>query len=515
MPAEHLEKRNTLEHARRYSSLADSIPHMVFRATPGGYLEYHNQVWARYTGQQQGEGMGAGWLDTIHPDDAPTMVEVWKHSIGTGQGYEVEGRFRRFDGIYRWHWVRAEPETNEQGEVIAWLGTITDIHERRSFEEELREARKTAEAANNAKSHFLANMSHEIRTPLNAVMGFSSLLLDSSLSVVDKTRSIAIVQRNCQQLLKIVDELLDLSKVEAGELNVEQTEAPLLDLVHEVSTSMEAQAHRKGIQFRFDISADVPSRLVTDFTRLRQVLLIMVGNGVKFTREGEVAVTTRFYGHDGHCYLEFSVADTGIGIDAKNQDWIFQPFSQADSSATRMFGGTGSGLALARRLARALGGDVVLSQSTPGSGSCFTITIEVVVPADANVESPHDGEVLKGKRILLVEDAEDNQVLIEYFLSQTGAIVELAKNGQEGIDKALRYDYQVVLMDIQMPLVDGYQATRQLRSSGYTRPIIALTAHALQDERDKALETGCNGHLTKPISRPVLIESLLRAIGDG
>jgi CheY-like chemotaxis protein len=224
--------------------------------------------------------------------------------------------------------------------------------------------------------------------------------------------------------------------------------------------------------------------------------------------------------------VTFVVSDTGVGIDHQSAQKIFQPFSQADTSTTRLFGGTGLGLALARRLARALGGDVQLMKSAPGQGSTFTVSIEVEVldqkqwaqldaASENQAEPPRptiDTSALKGKRILLVEDAEDNQFLIQQFLSRTGAIVEIANNGNEGVDKALNNEYEVVLMDIQMPFKDGYQATSELRSKGYQKPIIALTAHALVEEREKCLRTGCTSHLTKPINRQQLIESLVSVI---
>jgi CheY-like chemotaxis protein len=272
----------------------------------------------------------------------------------------------------------------------------------------------------------------------------------------------------------------------------------------------------------------VPERILTDSTRLRQIVLNVIGNALKFTRIGAIEVAARFaVTHTGRSMFYVTVSDTGVGIDPKNAERIFQPFSQADTSTTRIFGGTGLGLALARRLARAMGGDVQLIKSVPGEGSTFLIAIEVEVPAvtawvaegsgyaEADVSGPMDlpdAERLQGKRILLVEDAEDNQFLIRQFLSRTGVILEMASNGEEGVKKALSNEYEVVLMDIQMPLVEGYQATTRLRQAGYNKPIIALTAHALVEEREKSLRTGCNGHLTKPIDRRQLIESLIEIV---
>jgi PAS domain S-box-containing protein len=516
-----------IESLRRYRNLAESIPHIVVRATPEGAMEYCNQNWTNYTGMEPGEAQGDGWQTAFHPDDLPRSLIDWSFSIRNKTRYENEARLRRKDGAYRWHWIKAEPELDERGNVICWLGTVTDIEDRKSFEQKLKEAQRTAELANEAKTHFLANMSHEIRTPLNAIMGFTELLTDPGPSMEEKMKNVAVVRRNCHQLLKIVNEILDISKVEAGELEIEKVETKIDELLNEVKALLRVQAGKKGIELKFAPPEDVPDRVLTDSTRLRQILLNIVGNALKFTQQGSVSVTTKFVRKaNAQSMVTFVVSDTGVGIDHQSAQKIFQPFSQADTSTTRLFGGTGLGLALARRLARALGGDVQLMKSAPGQGSTFAVSVAVEVldqqqwarldaASETQAEPPRptiDTSALKGKRILLVEDAEDNQFLIQQFLSRTGAIVEIANNGNEGVDKALNNEYEVVLMDIQMPFKDGYQATSELRSKGYQKPIIALTAHALVEEREKCLRTGCTSHLTKPINRQQLIESLVSVI---
>jgi PAS domain S-box-containing protein len=538
LQAKQLAERDALEHRanmqsleldslRRYRNLADAIPHMVLRATPRGEMEYHNELWSNYTGMNLEESMGSAWQEAIHPMDRPLVLKIWNRSILKGEPYEVECRIRRHDGTYRWHWVKADNEKDTSGNIIAWLGTCTDIHDRKAAEEELKEAQKRAESANDAKTHFLANMSHEIRTPLNAIMGFTELLLDPSISMEEKLKSVAIVRRNGHALLKIVDEILDISKVEAGGLQTEKVETRVVDLIQEIKALMLIQAGKRKIDLVFTRSSRVPDVVITDSTRVRQILINIVGNAIKFTDKGSVKVSTRFITNmDGRSFLQFQVTDTGLGIGPESAEKIFRPFSQADTSTTRIYGGTGLGLPLARKLARALGGDVRLTSSEPGKGSSFTIEIEVEVPirsewisqVDADESEPPSAaastSVLNGKRILLVEDAEDNQFLITQFLSRTGAIVDIANNGREGVTKALANNYEVVLMDIQMPFVDGYEATTQLRAAGYKTPIIALTAHALNEERDKCLRTGCNSHLTKPINRQQLIDSLVHYVSN-
>lgn len=517
-----------LESLRRYRNLAESIPHIVFRSSPLGELEFHNELWTEYTGLSISVSAGLGWNAAILQADLQKTKDAWRAAVDSDGRFEAECRIRRHDGAYRWHWLKAEPERCESGKVIAWLGTCTDIEDRKSFETKMREAQTVAESANDAKTHFLANMSHEIRTPLNAIMGFTELLMDPNISPEEQFKSVSIVRRNCHQLMKIVDEILDISKVEAGELVTEKIETSVVDLLNEVRMLLMVQARKKGVELDFETTTAIPLKVLTDSTRLRQVILNIVGNALKFTQDGSIGVRASFESiAGGRSFLNITVADTGLGIDERHAEKIFQPFSQADSSTTRIFGGTGLGLALSRRLARAMGGDLTLTKSEPGQGSTFLIAIEVELPKEVDwvargrvrgedeVSKPFDlpdANRLAGKRILLVEDAEDNQFLIKQYLSRTGAILEMAGDGEEGVRMALANDYEVVLMDIQMPLVDGYEATAQLRAAGYTKPIIALTAHALVEEREKSLRTGCTGHLTKPIDRRQLIESLIDVV---
>ena len=517
-----------LESLRRYRGLADAIPHIVMRASAEGAVDYHNQLWSTYTGLESSESMVDGWQSAVDPRDLKNLLLIGNRSISQRRGFEAECRLKRHDGVFRWHWFKSSPDVDSSGRVVAWIATITDIHDRKLAEQNFLKAQKRAEAASDAKTHFLANMSHEIRTPLNAIMGFTELLMDPQISLDEKMRSVSIVRRNGHQLLKLVDEILDISKVEAGGLETESLEANVPELLNELKALMTVQAEKKGVDLIFEFSSRMPSKVMTDATRLRQVLLNIIGNAIKFTEKGSVKVSGRYFtSMEGHSVLRFDVTDTGLGIDRESGERIFEPFSQADSSTTRMYGGTGLGLALSRRLARAMGGDVRLGRSQPGAGSTFEIEIRVELPASSEWvnQASLSGETvaesarpwltnqLLGKRILLAEDAEDNQYLIQQFLNRTGAIVDIASNGQEAIDKAMASDFDVVLMDIQMPLVDGYEATVHLRESGYKVPIIALTAHALIEEREKALSKGCNSHLTKPINRKVLIDRLLEIIG--
>ncbi|MGE0527376.1 MAG: response regulator [Bdellovibrionales bacterium] len=514
-----------VESLKRYRNLADAIPHMVWRARTDGSLDYFNANWTAYTGLMLEESVGIGWQKAIHPDDLGLFLRIWMKAMSTHEAFELECRILRHDGEARWHWIRAVSEEHFSGGVIAWLGTCTDIHDRKLTEEKLIEAERAANLANSSKTNFLANMSHEIRTPMNAILGFTELMLDPEQSLEDRMSCISIVHRNGRQLLKIIDEILDISKVESGRLEVEHVDVNITSMLSDIRSLLQLSASEKGLLLEFSCRTPFPNIVRTDPTRMRQVLLNIIGNAIKFTERGLVKVDIGWEdaGAAGGRLL-FWITDTGMGIIPSQTHRLFKPFSQIDASTTRHFGGTGLGLALSRRLARALGGDVDLESSTLGVGSTFRVTFTVSIvsgaeylkrletaPEFSNSSGPVQSENLAGLDILLVEDLEENRELVERILTQAGASVETADNGEEGVRKALAGDFDIVLMDIQMPLLDGYAATMQLRAQGYRTPIIALTAHALKEERDRCLDAGCDSHLTKPIQRKTLIEQVRRA----
>jgi signal transduction histidine kinase len=385
---------------------------------------------------------------------------------------------------------------------------------RRDAEKAALLAKEEAIAANRAKSDFLAQMSHEIRTPLGAILGFSELLLESSEDEASRRETVGIIIRNGQSLLQIVDEILDMSKVEAGKLAIEILPFSLASMLVDLENLFTPKAREKGLKLQFVYDRRLPEEIQTDPNRLRQILINVIGNAIKFTQSGSVSVIVgRGKAADGKYALEFTVVDTGVGISREHQGLLFKPFSQADSSISRRFGGTGLGLALSKQLARLLQGDLVLSSSEPGKGSTFTLRIMASVKeettqnqatATAGTASPQ--LMLSNIHVLLVDDSGDNRLLMSKILKSTGAIVDMATNGQEAIEKALHNIHDVILMDMQMPVMDGYAAARSLRDQGFTKPIIALTANAMSSERSRCLEAGCNDFHPKPIDRPILID---------
>jgi signal transduction histidine kinase/response regulator of citrate/malate metabolism/ABC-type uncharacterized transport system substrate-binding protein len=395
----------------------------------------------------------------------------------------------------------------------------------------LEDLNRIADSATRAKSEFLANVSHELRTPMTAILGFADVLLGelSSDNVPpDRIEAIGTIQRNGQYLLNLVNDILDLSKIEAGKLNLDRTACSPVQLLSEVLTLVRVRANAKDLPVTLEYEGGIPETIECDPLRLRQILINLLGNAIKFTETGCVKVLTRVVKRcDKPTQLQIDIIDTGVGMAQEQLARIFQPFTQADSSSTRHFGGTGLGLTISKRLAEMLGGDITVS-SEPGKGSTFSVMVEtgnlegitilealnetaaVVVPVPTATINP---TLLLGSRVLLAEDGPDNQRLISHILKKAGAEVTLAENGKIACDTAQAActrgePFSVILMDMQMPVMDGYKATRRLREEGYSGPIIALTANAIKGDDIKCRSAGCDDYLTKPIDRAKFLQAV-------
>lgn len=386
-----------------------------------------------------------------------------------------------------------------------------------------------AESANVAKSEFLANMSHEIRTPLTAILGFTEMLMEPNHSGAQQQEWLHVISRNSKHLLMLVNDILDLSKIEAGKLTLLPQRCDLCAAISEVVSMMRVRAEQAGLFLSMEYRTEIPEMILADGARLRQVLVNLTRNALKFTRRGGVHIATSFLPawRNDRPAIQIKIVDTGIGIAPEHMEHLFDSFYQADASNSRQYGGTGLGLAITHRIVEMMEGEVTV-ESEHGRGSTFTVTIPtgpldgVAMLAQPNetIRDMPDSELhptptrsLEGVRVLLAEDGPDNQRLIEALLTNAGAEVEIVPNGALAVQRALAEPFDLILMDMQMPEMDGYQATRRLRSKGYDRPIIALTADALADDRDKCLKAGCTVYLAKPIDHDRLLDTVATCSG--
>ncbi|MBI1249765.1 response regulator [bacterium] len=443
----------------------------------------------------------------------------------------LRGTWRRIE----LHSVVAQNTGGEGESSVAVLNVLRDVTQQRKTEAELNDSRTKAEESNRIKSEFLANMSHEIRTPMTAILGYTDLLAERLKEIdgdPEQLEFIQTIRRNGEHLLAIINDILDLSKIEAGKMTVEMVPMRVGDLIREVMDLMEVKAAAKGLPLDTIFETKIPMVINSDPIRMRQILVNLVGNAIKFTEIGRVRLRVSFVDSDKS--LRLSVEDSGIGMTQGQINNLFQAFVQADNSTARRFGGTGLGLRISKRLAEMLGGDISVT-SEPGTGSVFCLSVEIKEELDGNWISPQNAQskpekkmeekkakslsagLLKGMKVLLAEDGPDNVRLISFHLRKAGAEVSTVENGKLAIEKLtvdgtvegnLQYPppFDVLLTDMQMPVMDGYEEARLLREKGCQLPIIALTAHAMAGDADKCLEAGCTAYTTKPIDRTRLIE---------
>jgi len=518
-----------IESESRFRSLADHAPMMVWVSESDKRGSYFNRGWLEFTGRTMEQEVGQGWSEGIHPDDRSWCMETYARSYEARKPFEKEYRLRRHDGEFRWVLDHGVPRVSAAGSFVGFIGTCVDITDRRDAERSMELARLEAVDASRAKSEFLANMSHEIRTPMTAIIGYIDLLAQADeyqLGTKERVEAISTVRRNGEHLLGLINEILDISKIEAGQMTIEAIACSVEWVVEDVVGLLKVRAGQRGIVLETVLEYPLPRKIRTDPLRLRQTLTNLVGNAIKFTEQGSVEIRVRFEaGPPGR--LCIAVRDSGIGMTQEQMSRLFTTFMQADTSVSRRFGGTGLGLAISKKLAALLGGDLLV-ESTPGLGSTFRLELAISDEDSATVwngvgdhadpcQKPAPAvtvnamEVPMLGRILVAEDSLDSQRLISFHLRKAGAEVDVVENGLLAVEAVMgamaeSRRYAMVLMDVKMPEMDGYAATRLLRSRGVKTPIVALTAHAMPEDRERSIAAGCDAHMTKPIDRMKLIE---------
>lgn len=505
----------------RFRTLTDGLPQMVWVGGSDGRIEYFSHHWSEFTGHPLDElTADKGWRKIVHPDDLASFSHAWYEAAAAGREFQASCRLGRHDGVWRVFDCRAVPQRDESGGVRNWIGSCTDISEAEEAREALLRTKEQAVDASRLKSAFVANMSHEIRTPLNGVLGLAQIGFRDSAPAEPARRIFERILASGKLLLGIINDVLDFSKIEAGKLGIESVPVNLPETLSVAVESMRDRAGDKGLGLHLELASGLPAACLSDPLRLNQILTNLLSNAIKFTALGEVRL---FACRDGK-RLQLRVSDTGIGMSEEQLARLFVPFEQADGSTTRRFGGTGLGLVITRRLVEMLGGTIRVF-SREGQGSRFEVSLPLIdVPdgvADAVPAAGSPGLRLQGIRVLAAEDNQVNQLVLEDALLFEGALVTLVGDGRQAVERIERDGataYDVVLMDVMMPVMDGHEAASRIHSMAPALPIIGQTAHAMAEERDLCLRSGMCDCITKPLDPEVLvavIKASLPCLGEG
>ncbi len=456
------------------------------------------------------------WEKMVHPDDISSTLKILEQAKKNKARFHHEYRFRKKDGTYIYMEENGIFQKKPDGISYRMLGSMKDVNESKLYQNKLEKARLKAEESDRLKTAFLANMSHEIRTPMNAIIGFSSLLENSSISKSDQSEYIQLIKQSCQNLMGVIDDIIDISMIETKQLTLYKRSFCVSELLDELYSTY--KEYRKLVEkghLDFDLS-ETPDqshdKISSDPERIKQILSNLLGNAIKYTKKGFVKFGAKNLQKNGQPFIEFYVIDSGIGIPKDKQDIIFERFRQVDDSNTRKTGGTGLGLAISRQIAELLGGKITV-HSEPDNGSVFYFTIPVEIKAslkkeDNNMHSIQNDKMNK-QTILVVEDVESNYLLVESILSKKGLNLIHAQNGKEAVDAFKNNSgIDLILMDMRMPGMDGYEATKLIRGHDNKIPIIALTAYAMKSDIEKSLKSGCNDHLSKPIMPKTLLGTI-------
>lgn len=517
-----------------YRMLADTMPQIFWITHADGYHEYFNQRWYDYTGQHPGEGDGEGWQNILHPDDIEATTQSWQESLQTGKPYNVEYRLRNVSGEYRWHIGRALPLPDQDGRILRWFGSCTDIHDQKCAIEERaqalereRAARMEQEKANRLKDEFLAVLSHELRSPLNPILGWINLLRTRKLDAAKFEQALETIDRNAKLQAQLIEDLLDVSRILRGKLALTFAPVNLVTATEAALETVRLSAQAKNIQIEKHFEPGM-QKVSGDFNRLQQVIWNLLSNAVKFTpKNGRITIelSTAFmsesdFSSTAPTVAQIIVRDTGKGISKDFLPFVFEQFRQADSSTTRQFGGLGLGLAIVRHIVEMHNGTIAVESPGENQGASFTIRLPFVkatVPSTAPVAStpaaPTPHLPLAGLEILVVDDEPDARYLLNFLLEQYGATVKTAESARMALECLESFQPDLLVSDLGMPEMDGYALIRKIRAEGRSFNAIAVTAYAREEDRNAALEAGFQAHVTKPIEPTELVKTIATLAG--
>lgn len=508
------------DQVRKLSRAVDQSPISIVITDLQGKIEYVNLAFLRTTGYNLNEliGKNSSMLKSGHTK-TDEYRRLWQTIL---DGHEWKGQFlnKRKNGELFWEAASISPIKDQDGIITHFLGVKEDISERKRLENELIYAKEKAEEADKLKTSFLANMSHEIRTPMNAIMGFSNLLVDEGMTVDERLEYIELINSNSKTLLKLIDDIFDIARIEAGQLNVTNSDFDFKNILLELHANFNQFTNKKsGDKLKFELvfpEVEYEGNIYCDPHRLKQILSNLLGNAIKYTEKGSIKLGYNIIPANAtptrRPSLQFYVKDTGIGIPQNKMQVIFDRFRQADDSHTREYGGTGLGLAISKNIAQLLGGNLH-AVSSVGKGSVFYLTIPLqegkVEVQQSKIPEAKPQFDWKNKTLLVAEDVESNFQLIETLLRKTGIKIIWVKNGQEAIDSVQNTEgIDLILMDIQMPIVNGYEATKMIKKTHTNLPIIAVTAFALEGDKEKMLDAGCDDYIAKPIKSKELYSKM-------
>ena len=511
------------ESEQRFRNLVEASALAVWETSANGEVKEDSPSWRNLTGQTFKEFYGHGWLEAVHPDDREYAGRQWNEAVTSRTKVDVEFRLKNAAGGYKWTNVRAIPILDVGGRVIKWSGMNLDIQHRKMTEEALRNAKEEAEAASRAKEDFVSTISHEIRTPLNAVIGITNLLLEQNPRD-DQKENLGSLSFSAKNLLALINDILDFSKLEAGKMELAENAFNLHDLLFSLKNSHEPQAVANDTTLLLNLDETIPARISTDQLKLSQILHNLVSNAVKFTRQGKVIIEVELSGREEDVlWLDFAIQDSGIGVPKDKVNRIFDKFAQAESTTVRHYGGTGLGLSITKLLLELMGSEIKV-ESNVGEGSVFYFKLPVKIaydeiPFEELMEIPEDLSHFNQMNLLLVEDVEINRKILMQFLQNWWQVKpDYATNGKQALEKAKRKTYDLILMDVRMPVMDGYEATRQIRKlPGYKNtPILALTADKNQEVHQAQHTTQFNDLLTKPFEPADLKKRIIKHLsGSG